>query len=153
MEVLKLLEEMESLVERSSRIPMTGKSLIDPDAILDLLDRIRAILPDELRQAKWITKERERVLQEAQDEAKRMLTETKSYIEKLAEESSVVRQAQAQAEEIVLQAQKVAREIKAGANEYADGLLKQLEANLEKAVVRVREDREEMKSYKQIQGA
>ena len=56
MEVMKLLDEMEELVEDSGRIPLTGKVIIESEDLLDKVDRIRSILPEELRQAQWINK-------------------------------------------------------------------------------------------------
>ncbi|MDD2420579.1 MAG: ATPase [Heliobacteriaceae bacterium] len=147
--VLRLLDEIEELIESAARIPMTGKILIDDDLLLDYLDRIRTGLPEELRQAKWLTKERQRVIQEAEGEAKRMIEETKAYVAKMAGETEICREARLQAEEIVAQSKREATELKAGACEYADDILRQLEHTLGRTVNSVRKGREELQNQQE----
>lgn len=144
MDVLAMLDELEEYVDRGAKIPMTGKVLVDDEAIFDIIDKIRTALPEELRQAKWITKERERILEEAQAEAGKLVDQGRGYIAKLVEESEITRQAQDRAEELVAQARKVAREIRNGANAYADDLLARLEKSLVGVVETLHEDREEL---------
>lgn len=146
MDVLKIIDEIEEIVENSSRIPMTGKVLLDSDTVLEYLDRIRTILPEELRQAKWVSKEKERMLKEAQEESERVLEEARQQVKRLANESEVVKQANAQAEAIIAQAKLMAKEMKNGATTYADDVLKQLEGNLEKALAVIKKGRDELKS-------
>jgi cell division septum initiation protein DivIVA len=149
MEIIRLLDELEGIMEKSKRIPMTSKVIIDEDLLFDYLDRMRAMLPEEIRQAKWITKERERLLDEATKERERLIEDARNYITRMADESEVAKKAQVFAEEIVQQAKKVAREIKSGANEYAEDMLKSLEGTLEKSINVVRKGREELQAVKQ----
>jgi hypothetical protein len=58
MDLITALNELEELVENSSKVPLTHKVIIDEDRLLDLLDHIRTSLPEEVRQAKWILQER-----------------------------------------------------------------------------------------------
>ncbi|MEW6771716.1 MAG: ATPase [Bacillota bacterium] len=145
MELLAVINELEELIETSGRIPLTRKVLIDEERMLDILDRIRTILPDEVRKAKWVVQEREKVLEEAQKEAERLLEEARKEVEKKAEESELVRQAKEMAEEILGKAEQVAREIKLGSREYADGILAKLEERLEKITREVQQGRAELK--------
>jgi len=149
MEIIKLLDDMEEMLEKSKRIPMTSKVIVDEDVLFDYLDRMRAMLPEEIRQAKWITKERERLLNEATKEKERLIEDARNYIARMADESEVAKKAQTFAEDIVLQAKNVAREIKNGANDYADELLKCLEGTLEKNINAIRKGREELQGVKQ----
>lgn len=144
MDVFSLLEELEEVVDRGAKIPMTSKVLVDDDAIFEIIDKIRTHLPEELRQAKWMAKERDRIMEEAQAEADKVLEQGRSYIAKLVEDSEVVRQAQDYAEEMVAQAKKVAREIRGGANAYADELLGKVENSLVNLVESLQRDREEL---------
>jgi hypothetical protein len=64
-EVMKVLDEIEELVDGSGRVPLTGKVIIEAEALLDKVDRIRSLLPEELRQAQWVSKERDRILNDA----------------------------------------------------------------------------------------
>lgn len=145
MELFNVLNEMEEFIENSPKIPMTRRVLVDEDRLLDYLDRIRSTIPEEMRQARWVIQEREKVLAESRKEAGRLLEDAQKQLEKRAEESEVVRQARAMAEEIVAKAKQVAREIKQGAREYADEILGGLEGELEKLMAQIRDGRSELK--------
>lgn len=147
--VNRILDEIEELIDSSARIPMTGKILLDDEILLDYLDRIRTGLPEELRQAKWLTKERQRLLQEAEAESQRILEEARIYVTKMASENEIVREARAHAEEIILQAKKEAKELRVGAKDYADDVLRQLEHTLGKSIHAVKKGREELEMYQE----
>jgi cell division septum initiation protein DivIVA len=145
MGILEIIEEIEAMVEGGSRVPLTSKVLLDGDNILDGLDRIRSAIPEEIRQAKWVTKERERILKEARDEAERMIKEARNHIERLAAESEVTKKAQVRSQEIVAQAQETAQELRSSALGYADDVLAKLEVNLEKNIQTIREGRQQLR--------
>ncbi|HWQ72830.1 MAG TPA: ATPase [Desulfitobacteriaceae bacterium] len=144
-DVLGLLEELEEIVDRGVKIPMTGKVLVDDSVIFELLDRIRSILPEEIRNAKWILNERQRIIDEAQAEAQKLMDRGKNYMEKMAEDNEIVKQAQSYAEEVVRQAQNYAREVKFGAVQYADEMLENIEVKVHETVQAIRRNREELK--------
>ncbi|MHB1419007.1 MAG: ATPase [Bacillota bacterium] len=144
MDLIKLLDEMEQVVVGSSKIPMTNKVLIDVELILEYLDRVRSSLPEELRQARWLSKERERMIQDAREEAERALSLAKVEVEKMVDENEVARQAGTRADEILSQAKSVAREITEGANEYAENVLRDLEGNLERTMAVIKKGRQEL---------
>ena len=145
-DVLALLDELEEIIDRGTKIPMTGKVLVDDSVAFDILDRIRATLPEELQNAKWVLAERQKIIEEAQVEAERLFERGKSYIEKMAEESEVVKQAQVYAEDIALQAQTYAKEVKLGAIQYTDEMLLQVEQNLGETLQAIRRNREELRN-------
>ena len=69
MEIFTLLETLEELLETSRNLPFSSKGLVDREQMLDLIKEIRIKLPDELKQAKWVKEERQRILVEAQKES------------------------------------------------------------------------------------
>jgi hypothetical protein len=144
-DVLSLLEELEEIIDRGVKIPMTGKVLVDDSVIFELLDRIRSVMPEEMRNAKWILNERQRIIDEAQAEAQKLMDRGKSYMEKMAEDNEIVKQAQGYAEDVVRQAQIYAREVKFGAVQYADELLESIEVKVHETVQSIRRNREELK--------
>ena len=75
MDVLVLIDKLDDLVHSASTFPMTDKVMIERDEIYDLLDQMRATIPEEIKQARWIVKERQEMLQEAKEEADRILRE------------------------------------------------------------------------------
>ena len=63
MDVLVLIDKLDDLVHSASTFPMTDKVMIDRDQIYELLDQMRATIPEEIKQARWIVKERQEMLQ------------------------------------------------------------------------------------------
>ncbi|MCB8813974.1 MULTISPECIES: ATPase [Desulfosporosinus] len=144
-DIQSLINEVEEIVDHGTKIPMTGKVLVDDAVIFELLDRVRAALPEEITNAKWVLKERQRILDEAQAEAQKLLDQGKTYVDKMALENEVVKQAQDYGEDIVKQAQTFAREVKTGAVQYADEMLKHVEQSLYETLQSLRKNREELK--------
>ena len=148
MELFNALNELEEIIENSIKVPMTRRVLVDEDRLLDMLDRIRTTLPEEIRQAKWILQEREKVLSETKKEAGRIMEDVQKQMERRVDESEIARLAKEKAEETVERAENIAREIKQGAREYADELLNDLEKKIEKLMLEIRDGRAELKGLK-----
>jgi cell division septum initiation protein DivIVA len=147
-DLLSVLNDLEEVIENSSKIPLTKKILVDEERVLDLLDRVRTTLPEEIRQAKWILQEREKVLVDSQKEAARILEDAQRQVVIKADDSEVARQAKSVAEEIVSKAEVVAREIREGARSYADDILKNLEDSLGKITEQIQGGRDQLKTMK-----
>lgn len=148
MDLLSALNELEELIETSGKIPLTRKVVVNEDRLLDLLDRIRTTIPEEIRQAKWIIQEREKVMNDSQKEAIRLLEDAQKQVEKQADESEVTRKAKDMAEEIVLKAENKAQELREGARSYADDVLTNLVESLNKLTSQIEEGRSELRSMK-----
>lgn len=146
MKVLNVLDDLEDLIQNSKKV--LGKVLIGEEVLLDYIDRIRTLLPEEVHQAKWLSKERERLIQEAQQEAERILSNAREEVKRITDESELTRQAKESAEEIIAQAKRVAREIKSGAADFADEILGQLETSLNKSISIIGKAREELHQSK-----
>ncbi len=148
MELFNALNELEELIETSIKVPMTRRVLVDEDRLLDMLDRIRTTLPEEIRQAKWIIQEREKVLAETKKEAGRIMEDVQKQMERRIDESEIARLAKIKAEETVDRAETVAREIKQAAREYADEILSELEKKIESLIAEIRNGRAELRGLK-----
>lgn len=144
-DILDLLNDVEEIIDHGTKIPMTGKVLVDDTVIFELLDRVRAAIPEEITNAKWVLKERQRILDEAQVEAQNLMERGKTYVDKMAVENEVVKQAQIYGEDIVRQAQTFAKDVKTGAVQYADDMLQHVEKSLYETLQSLRINREELK--------
>lgn len=145
MEIFTLLENLEEIIESGTKVPLSTKVMIDKEEIGEILEEIRMKLPDELKQAKWVKEERQRIIMDAQKEADQIVKETETKIISLVDDHEITRQALAQKEEIIESADKVAREITTGTREYADALLERLEEILKEALNVVHDNRKELK--------
>ncbi|NLO89295.1 MAG: ATPase [Clostridia bacterium] len=149
LEILRVLDELEKMIEESTRIPMTGKVVLESENVLDFIDKIRSLLPEEIRQAQWVAKERERLIKEAENEAKRIISDARNEIKKLADETEIVKEADARAKSIYEEAKKEANEVINGANEYAAEVLRNLEGTLTRALNVIRKGIDQLDENKQ----
>ncbi len=132
MDVLVLIDKLDDLVHNAKPVPLTDQVRVDREEIYDLLDQMRATIPEEIKQARWIVKERQEMLAEAKRESERIIKEARDQQTRLVSQEEITKQAERAAEEIVEDANARAREIRLGAEDYADEILNTLEVNLQK---------------------
>lgn len=144
MDVLVLIDKLDDLIHNARTVPLTDSVMIDREEIYDILDQMRSTIPEEIKQARWIVKERQEMLAEAKTEAERLLAEAQEKANRLASEEEIVRLAEKQAKEILEESREREREIRLGAEDYADEVLGNLEVNLEKFLAAVRRGRERL---------
>ena len=144
MEIFTLLETIEEMLENSKSIPFSNKGVIDKEEMLEIIKEIRLKLPDELKQAKWIKEERQRILVEAQKEADDIVKEAENRIISMIDEHEITRKAYEQKAEIIETANEMSREISKGTKDYADNILQSLESSLIKALEIVQNNRKEL---------
>jgi cell division septum initiation protein DivIVA len=144
MDVLVLIDKLDDLIHNAKQIPLTENVRVDREEIYDLLDQMRATIPEEIKQARWIVKERQEMLAEAKREAERIVKEANDEQQRLVSEQEVVKQAENHAEDIVEEARAREREIRLGAEDYADDILNTLEVNLEKFLAAVQRGRDRL---------
>ena len=145
MNLVILLDRLDQFIDSAPEIPLTGKSLLDADEALDLIDKIRNALPEEVKRAEWLASEKERVMQESQQEAERIVVEAEEYVAKLVSESEIIKKAKEEAKKIIEEARAEAREMEKGAKEYAEGVLNNLQGALERTLAVVKKGKEELK--------
>lgn len=146
MELLDLLEQLEDIIESGMNIPLSGgKCLLDRDSLLDLVQEIRLKLPDDIKTAKRIAEEKQRIMTEAQQEAENIIRNAESRIAALVDENEITKKAYEQSEIIISNAKKNAREIRLGTREYADGILNKVEEILEDTLDVIKVNRQELK--------
>ena len=144
MDIMALIDRIEEIVDSSKNVPFTSNKMVDPDAVYEIVDEIRAQFPDELKQARWIVKERQEMLEEAEKEANRVLEEARERAHAIASEQEVVRLAEQQAADLIDSARQAEREIRLGAEDYADEMLANLEVNLGKLLTAVQRGRDRL---------
>jgi hypothetical protein len=131
MDVIKLLEYLQGIIESSSKIPVTGKAVINKREILDIIDQIINHLPDEFKKAQWVCDEKERILVDAKKQAKIFEEETIDKIRRRVEKQDLVKEALNRSEEIIASAQRDGKIMRLGAKDYADEILSQLDKEIE----------------------
>ena len=122
LEVMDRFEELECIISNASSIPFSHKSGIDKEEVLELINNIKASLPEELKQAHWVNQERHKIIndskqealeivEQAKKEAERIKEEYENNIEELKKNSQEILDAYLEASEPVVKAEEKANEI------------------------------------------
>src|ERR1700759_5355967 len=144
MDVLVLIDKLDDLAHNARAVPLTDQRRVDKEEISAILGQVRATILEEIRQARWIVKERQEMLAEAKREAERLVKEAREKQNRLVGEEEVTKAAERAAEDIVEDARAREREIRLGAEDYADEILNTLEVNLSKFIAAVQRGRERL---------
>ncbi len=146
MEIYTFLDNLEELLESGAKVPFSSKVMVDAEELREIIEEMRLKIPDELKQAKWVKEERQRIIADAESEAQKRLNDTQNQIVNMIDEHVITKQAQEQKEQILENANKVAKEISIGTREYADALLEKVEEVLKETIDVVHKNRKELKS-------
>ncbi|NLP18390.1 MAG: ATPase [Firmicutes bacterium] len=145
MGIFELFDNLEDLIAEGGRIPLTGKVIVSEDELIEIIEHIRNSMPDELRQARWVMKERKRIIAEAENEAREIVEQGKEYTTKLIDEDEITKQAHQHAQSIVQEAKREAQDIMLGSHSYAESVLTKLENLLDNITESIQRGRAELK--------
>jgi cell division septum initiation protein DivIVA len=126
------LQQIEELVQEAKSMPLSASVLVNKEEILELLEAAIAELPEEIKQARWVVKDREELLAKGRRDAEALLERAKQEGTRLVSEQEVVREAVEEAERIIGEAREQARQIRLEAEDYVDAKLAQYEIALER---------------------
>ena len=144
MDVMEIIDMLEETIEKASAVPLTRKIMVDRDEILDYLQEMRLIYPDEMKEAKWVKGQRDKILSEAETRAANIQKNAEETQMQLIDEHEITRCAYEQANELVRNASEQAMEIKADCDQYVEDILNDAEARLEMLLRKIREDRSDI---------
>ena len=145
MEIFNLLESIEDMLENSKTLPFTNKAVLDKEELLDIIKEIRLKLPEELKQAKVIKEEHDRIIEKANEEAQDIVKEAENRIISMIDEHEITKKAYEQKNKIIENANDMAREISNGTKAYADNILAGVQVTLEDALKVIQNNRKEVK--------
>ena len=140
MEIMEIIDMMEETVDKAPVVPLSGKILIDKEDILDYIQEMRLVFPDELKEAKWVKNERQRILSEAETKSEEMLKNAEDKMVQMVDENEITRQAYEQASVIENETRNNIAQMKSDFNQYVNDMLGELENHLDVLVKKVQED-------------
>ena len=123
MKVFELLEEIEEIVDTASNMPLTGKIMVDPDELLEIVKEIRTELPQEMKHAQWLEGEQDRIEREAKENYEMIIEDARSQAEALVDTDEITSRAKSRAEDILNTAEDKSTALKLGTYEYMDSIL------------------------------
>src|SRR6187399_96655 len=133
-DIIFLVERLESLIANGKKLPLTTNVVVDQNAALGLIDELRVAVPEEVRAAKRINSEGERIIEKAQEEAERIVARAQEQAAFLIDERGLTQAADEESRRIIADAQADADEIRKGADEYAVSVLEGLEGDVTKTL-------------------
>ncbi|MBP1561829.1 MAG: ATPase [Oscillospiraceae bacterium] len=141
-----ILDLMDDLLDNAASVPFSvKKSIVDGDQLRDYINEIRLNLPQEIKQAKLIVRDRQSIINDANKEADAIIRRAEDRAKVIVSNDEITKAAKARAAEILTQAQGKAKEIKNAANSYIDDILVQTEENLQANLSSVRKKRQDVK--------
>lgn len=141
MEIMEIIDMMEETIDKSPVVPLSGKIVVDKEDLLDYIQEMRLVFPDEVKEAKWVKEERERILAEAQTRSETMIKNAEEKVVQMIDEHEITKEAVEQANQMVNDAQTKAMEIKTDCDQYADDILNDIEKRLDMLLKKVHDDR------------
>ena len=105
MELQTLIEELEEIVENAAKVPLSSKCMIDREEVLEIIQQFRLNYPEEIKQAQWVKKERERILNESRQEASNIIEAANQKVVQMVNETEIIKIAKSKADEIVKEAE------------------------------------------------
>lgn len=134
MDILHLIDRLEESVRDGQRVPFSALRLVSERRIWPILDQMRISVPDQVRRAERINRERDRIIAQAHEEAERIVALARQDATKLTAEHVISQAAEERATTVRERARMEAESIKADADEYVFGVLCQLEEELHRAL-------------------
>ena len=139
-----LLVQLQDTLDAARSMPLSASVMVNREEFGEILQQAIDGLPEELRQARWLLKERDEVLERADREAERIIDVARVRAERMVERTEVVREARRAAEDTVNQAAKVAAQMRLEAEDYVDRKLAAFEVVLDRTMQQVAKGRERL---------
>ncbi len=139
-----MIQRALDVVSTARTMPLSASVLVDRQEVSDLLQSALERLPDELRQARWLLRERDEFLAARQREADMLLEDVRAQAERMVQRTEIVRQANQVAQRILDDAREEARRLRHEAEDYCDQRLASFEIVLERTLKTVQAGREKL---------
>ena len=141
-----LIHRAVDIVNAAKAMPLSASVLVSRDEVVGLLATALERLPDELRQARWLLREREEFLAERAREAEALMEEVRVQAERMVSRTEIVRQANQVAQRILDDANEEARRMRHEAEDYCDQKLAGMEIVLDRIMRTVQSGREKLQA-------
>lgn len=153
MDVLEQIEAIMEEIRNAKPVPFSASAMVNKQELLDRLEAVRQNAPEELKQARWVMRDRDDLLGRTQREAEQMIASAKAERDRLVARTEIVAAANREADKIIEEAKTRAREIRMEAEDYVDAKLANFEVVLQKTLAAVVKGRESLRGRLDAQQA
>jgi F0F1-type ATP synthase membrane subunit b/b' len=143
----QLLLRLQEMLENARAMPLSASAMVNREEFGELLQEAVDGLPEELREARWLLKERDDVLERARREADRIIEAARVRAERMIERQEIVREARRERDQIIETAERQAAGIRHEAEDYVDRKLAAFEVVLDRTLAQVHKGRERLQVH------
>lgn len=139
----EILDELDEILDRAKPVPFGGgRYFADVDRLRELVNDVRLNMPHEIKEARLVAFDRERILNEAKAKSESIISQAEKRAAAIVSESEIVRESRKMAADYLKKAQNSANEIKRSANEYVDNLMNNTEKFMNVSLQEVRKQKQ-----------
>ncbi|QXC62649.1 hypothetical protein KSP35_07600 [Aquihabitans sp. G128] len=142
----ELLKRVADLIASARPMPLSASAMINKEEVLELLEDAISRLPDELREARWLRKEREEYLTKMRADGDEILDAARAHAERMVQRTEVVKAAEHRARRILDGAEAEARRLRLECEDFCDQKLAGFEIVLERTLKLVGSGREKLQA-------
>ena len=147
MSVYRVIDKLEATVKQGT-VLLFGYRVVSEEKILELIEKLRSSLPDEVGRARTIAKNGDQLVRDAQQKAQAIVTEASTQQTQLIDDHEIVRRARATADIVLREAEEKAARVRGGADAYAAQVLTDLDVRLSGALGSVKKGIEALTAAK-----
>jgi len=142
----ELLRRVADLIAGARPMPLSASAMINKEEVSELLEEAIERLPDELREARWLRKEREEYLTKMRSDGDEILAAARAHAERMVQRTEVVKAAEQRARRIIDGAGAEARRLRLECEDFCDQKLAGFEIVLERTLKMVGSGREKLQA-------
>jgi hypothetical protein len=126
------IQQLEDMVKEAKSMPLSSSALLNRDELLELIEQMKKTLPEEIKQARWVVRDREELLAKARRDAEKLVEDARAEQLRMATREQIVQRAHQEAERIAAEAGEESRRMRLEAEDYVDAKLAQFENALQR---------------------
>ena len=142
-DILEIVDDLIVHLHEAKAMPLSSNALVDREIFLTKLETLRASLPDELRAARWMVREREAFIARTNEKAREIIGSARTEADALVSETSIVAEAVEEANILVRRAEGDARRLRLEAEDDVERKLQKVEHLLIELTTQVQGSRAE----------
>jgi cell division septum initiation protein DivIVA len=132
MDLASRLEALQELIHEAKSMPLSSSVLVNRDEVVEMIAEMQQGLPEEIKRARWIVRDREELLAKARAEGERIVEQAREEQLRMARKEEIVTRATQEADRLIAEAEERARAMRADAEDYVDAKLAQFENSIRK---------------------
>ena len=149
-QVQDLVSEMILAISEAKTIPASGKVIVDREQMLQTLEMLEVRLPEEMRAARWMVRQRDSFIARTNEQARETLQKARQKADELTSSTNIITEATEEANILVRRAEDQSHRIRMEAEDYADDRLERLEGLMGRVLEQIKSMRAELRQTRTV---